>query len=147
MCGRAEGSLVGSETTNKRKFQMKKWVLAAVMALAAPAVASAQDAEAGKAQFNKCRACHQIGEGAKNALGPALNGVIGRKAGTVEGFTGYSEALKASGITWDDAKLTEWIQADDKVVPGNKMIFPGIKDAADAANVVAYIKSAGGEAK
>ncbi len=123
---------------------MNKWVLAAAIALAAPAVASAEDVENGKSQFNKCKACHQIGEGAKNALGPVLNGVIGRKAGTVEGFAGYSEPVKASGITWDDAKLLEWMAADDKVVPGNKMIFPGIKDADAAKDVLAYIKSAGG---
>lgn len=126
---------------------MNKWVLAAALAVAAPAVASAQDVEAGKAQFNKCKACHQIGEGAKNALGPQLNGIIGRKAGTAEGFAGYSEAVKNSGITWDESNLAEWVQHDDKVVAGNKMIFPGIKDPAEAANVVAYIKSAGGAAK
>lgn len=125
---------------------MNKWVLAAALAMTAPAVASAQDVEAGKATFAKCKACHQIGEGAKNALGPVLNGVIGRKAGTAEGFA-YSDAVKNSGITWDEAKITEWVQHDDQVIPGNKMIFPGIKDPADAANVVAYIKSAGGEAK
>lgn len=120
---------------------MMKWVLAAAMTLAVPAVALAQDVEAGAATFKKCAACHQIGEGAKNALGPVLNGLLGRKAGTVEGFTGYSDAVKNSGITWDEAKLTEWVTADDKVVPGNKMIFPGIKDPADAANLVAFIKS------
>jgi len=126
---------------------MKKWVLAAAIAVAAPAVASAEDVEAGKAQFNKCKACHQIGEGAKNSLGPQLNGVIGRKAGTAEGFAGYSDAVKNSGITWDESNLTAWIQGDDKVIPGNKMIFPGIKDEAEAKNVVAYIKSAGGAAQ
>ena len=73
---------------------MNKWVLAAVLALAAPAVASAEDVENGKSQFNKCKACHQIGEGAKNALGPHLNGIIGRKAGTAEGFAGYSDAVE-----------------------------------------------------
>ena len=126
---------------------MNKWVLAAAIALAAPAVASAEDVENGKAQFNKCKACHQIGEGAKNALGPVLNGVIGRKAGTVEGFTGYSESVKkagADGWVWDEAKILEWVQADDKVIPGNKMIFPGIKDPEAAKDVVAYLKSAGG---
>ena len=123
---------------------MKKWVIAAAMVLAVPAVASAQDVEAGAATFKKCAACHQIGEGAKNALGPVLNGVIGRKAGTAEGFTGYSDAVKKAGeggLVWDEAKLTEWVTADDKTIPGNKMIFPGLKDPADAANVVAFIKS------
>ena len=123
---------------------MKKWVIAAAMVLAVPAVASAQDVEAGAATFKKCAACHQIGEGAKNALGPVLNGVIGRKAGTADGFTGYSDAVKKAGEggwVWDEAKLTEWVTADDKTIPGNKMIFPGLKDPADAANVVAFIKS------
>ena len=123
---------------------MKKWVIAAAMVLAVPAVASAQDVEAGAATFKKCAACHQIGEGAKNALGPVLNGVIGRKAGTADGFTGYSDAVKKAGeggLVWDEDKITQWVQGDDKVIPGNKMIFPGLKDPADAANVVAFIKS------
>lgn len=119
---------------------MKKWVLAAAMLLAVPAVASAEgDAEAGKAVFNKCGVCHKMGA---NALGPNLQCVLGRPAGTAEGFAGYSEALKSSGITWDDEKIQAWMEADDKVVPGNKMIFPaGIKDAGDRANLLAYIKS------
>jgi cytochrome c len=121
---------------------MMKWVLAAGIVLAMPVAASAQDAEAGAAVFKKCAACHQIGPEAKNALGPVLTCVDGRKAGTFEGFAGYSEALKNSGITWDDAKLLEWFAADDKVVPGNKMIFPaGVKDEGDRANLLAYIKS------
>ncbi len=121
---------------------MMKWVLTAALVLAAPAVASAQDAEAGKAVFKKCAACHQIGPEAKNALGPKLTGVIGHKAGTTEGYAGYSEALKNSGIVWDDAKLLAWMEKDDAVVPGNKMIFPaGVKDATDRANLLAYIKS------
>ena len=115
---------------------------AAAVALAMPVAASAQDAEAGAAVFKKCAACHQIGPDAKNGLGPDLTCVDGRKAGTDEGFAGYSEALKNSGITWDDETLLEWMEADDKVVPGNKMIFPaGVKDETDRANLLAYIKS------
>jgi cytochrome c len=121
---------------------MMKWVLAAGIVLAMPVAASAQDAEAGAAVFKKCAACHQIGPEAKNALGPVLTCVDGRKAGSYEGFAGYSEALKNSGITWDDDKLLHWFEADDKVVPGNKMIFPaGVKDEGDRANLLAYIKS------
>ena len=121
---------------------MMKWVLAAGIVLAMPVAASAQDAEAGAAVFKKCAACHQVGPEAKNALGPALTCVEGRKAGTYEGFAGYSEALKNSGITWDDEKMLAWMENDDKVVPGNKMIFPAhVKDEADRANLLAYIKS------
>jgi cytochrome c len=120
---------------------MMKWVLAAGIVLVMPVAASAQDAEAGAGVFKKCAACHQIGPEAKAALGPPLTCVDGRKAGSAE-FAGYSEALKNSGITWDDAKLLEWMENDDKVVPGNKMIFPArVKDEADRANLLAYIKS------
>jgi cytochrome c len=121
---------------------MMKWVLAAGIVLAMPVAASAQDAEAGAGVFKKCAACHQIGPEAKNALGPVLTCVDGRKAGTFEGFAGYSEALKNSGITWDDATLLKWFENDDTVVPGNKMIFPAhVKDEGDRANLLAYIKS------
>lgn len=121
---------------------MMKWVIAAGLILAAPFAASAQDAEAGKAVFKKCAACHQVGPEAKNALGPALTCVHGKAAGTHEGYAGYSDALKKSGITWDDEKMLAWFEKDDAVVPGNKMIFPaGVKDATDRANLLAYIKS------
>lgn len=116
---------------------MLKWVLAVAMVAAMPAVASAADAEAGATVFNKCKACHQIG---KNAVGPNLQGVIGRKAGTSEGFT-YSDAMKNSGLTWDDATLKEYLADPKKKVPGNKMVFMGLKEAADLDNVVEYLKS------
>jgi cytochrome c len=121
---------------------MLKWVLAAAALVAVPVTASAQDAEAGAAVFKKCAACHQIGPNAKNGLGPTLTCVDGRKAGTAEGFAGYSDALKNSGITWDDATLLKWFENDDKVVPGNKMIFPAhVKNEDDRNNLLAYIKS------
>lgn len=121
---------------------MRKLVLAISMIAAMPVAAQAADAEAGKAVFGKCKACHQTGEGAKNAVGPHLDGVIGRKAGSAEGFN-YSEALKASGITWDDASLTEWLTDPKKKVPGNKMVFMGLKDPADIENLIAYLKTDG----
>ncbi len=116
---------------------MLKWVLAVAMVAAMPAVASAADAEAGATVFNKCKACHQIG---KNAVGPNLQGVIGRKAGTSEGFT-YSDAMKNSGLTWDEASLKEYLADPKKKVPGNKMVFMGLKEAADLDNVLEYLKS------
>lgn len=120
---------------------MRKWVLAAAMVAAMPVAASAADAEAGKTVFNKCKACHQIGAGAKNAVGPNLTGVVGRKAGTGEGFT-YSEAMKNSGLTWDEASLKEYLHDPKKKVPGNKMVFMGLKDDADVENVIEYLKTA-----
>ncbi|PSC04579.1 cytochrome c family protein [Alsobacter soli] len=115
-------------------------ILAAGAALALSAGAAfAQDAAAGEKVFLKCKACHQIGEGAKNGVGPNLNGVVGRKAGTVEGYS-YSEANKSSGLTWDEATLKEYLKNPKAKVPGTKMIFPGLPNEADIDNVIAYLK-------
>lgn len=120
---------------------MRKWVLAVAMIAATPVAAMAADAEAGKTVFNKCKACHQIGAGAKNAVGPNLTGVIGRKAGTAEGFT-YSDPMKNAGFTWDDASFKEYIADPKKKVPGNKMVFMGLKDPAEIDNLLEYLKTA-----
>ncbi|MFA5900877.1 MAG: cytochrome c family protein [Hyphomicrobium sp.] len=119
---------------------MLKWVVAAGFVLALPAVASAQDAEAGKKLFMKCAPCHAVGPGAKNKVGPELNGILGRAAASVEGFN-YSPALKASGITWDDANLHKWLENPKALVPGTKMLFPGVKDEVERDDLIAYIES------
>lgn len=119
---------------------MLRWLVAVGALFALPAVASAQDAEAGAKIFKKCAPCHSIGPGAKNKAGPQLNGILGRPAASVEGFT-YSTAMKNSGITWDDEKLNEWVKDPKKLVPGTKMFFPGIKDELDREDLVAYIES------
>ncbi len=119
---------------------MRKLVIAAGLVMAMPAVASAQDADAGKAVFNKCRACHAVGAGAKNMVGPQLNGIVGRKAASVEGFN-YSDAMKAYGKTWDDATLDAYITDPKASIPGNKMVFVGIKDEADRKNLIAFLKA------
>lgn len=124
---------------------MRKLVLAAAMVAAMPVAAhAAGDAEAGKTVFAKCKACHQIGPGAKNAVGPELNAVVGRAAGSIEGYK-YSDALKGSGITWDEANLKEWLTNPKAKVPGTKMIFMGLKDAADIDNLIAYLSSQTGQ--
>lgn len=120
---------------------MRKLVLAIALVAAMPVAANAADAEAGKAIFAKCKACHQIGEGAKNAVGPNLTGVIGRKAGSAEGFT-YSEAMKATGWVWDEAIFKEYITDPKKKIPGNKMVFMGVPDATDRDNLTEYLKTA-----
>jgi cytochrome c len=119
---------------------MKKTILALALIAGLPAAAQAQDAEAGKAAFSVCKACHAIGEGAKNQVGPALTGVVGRKAGAVEGFT-YSEAMKAANLTWDEATLSEYIANPKGKVPGNKMVFAGIKDEQKLKDLIAFLKS------
>ena len=117
-------------------------VLAAVVLSAAASHAMAQDAAAGEKEFLVCRACHQIGPNAKNAVGPVLNGIIGRKAGTYPGFT-YSPANKDSGITWSAEELNTYLTDPQKVVPHTKMIFPGIKDEQKRKDVIAFLEQFG----
>lgn len=111
---------------------------AAPVTSAAPAVASAGSAEAGERVFLKCRACHQIGEGAKHMVGPELNGMIGRKAGTVDGYH-FSDAMKNSGLTWDAATLHEYLRNPRLKVKGTRMIFVGLTRDKDIDDLLAYV--------
>ena len=99
----------------------------------------AQDAANGEKVFAQCRACHQVGETAKNVVGPLLNGLFGRKSGTIEGFS-YTPANKNSGITWDEATFSEYIKDPRARIPGTKMIFAGIKEEAKIKDLVAFLK-------
>lgn len=122
---------------------MKSNLFAALLALSAGALASvpvsAQDVAAGEKSFSKCRPCHMVGETAKNGVGPVLNGLIGRPAGSVEGYN-YSAANKNSGLTWDEATFLEYIAAPAAKIKGTKMAFAGVKDPNEAANLLAYLK-------
>ncbi|HXW70908.1 MAG TPA: cytochrome c family protein [Methylocella sp.] len=107
----------------------------------------AADAAAGETIFNqKCKVCHQIGEGAKNFVGPVLNGLIGRKTGSVPDYN-YSEANKDSGIVWDEAKLKEYLANPKAVIPGTKMIFAGLPKESDRENLIAYLAQFGPDGK
>jgi cytochrome c len=108
----------------------------AAASFAAPA--SAQDAAAGKTVFNKCLPCHSIGEGAKNKVGPELNGLDGRKSGTAPGYS-YSDANKNSGITWNEKEFKEYIKAPKAKIPGTKMSFAGITKQSEIDNLWAYV--------
>lgn len=101
--------------------------------------ALAQDAEAGAKVFNQCRACHQVGETAKNLIGPKLNGLFGRTAGSVEGFN-YSEANKKSGIVWSEAVFAEYIKDPKAKIPGTKMVYAGLKNEQQVADLIAFLK-------
>ncbi len=129
---------------------MKRFRLIAISALiliASFRVAAAEgDAAAGEATFKVCRTCHQIGERARNFVGPELNAVVGRKAGTASGYN-YSDANKNSGVTWDEATLTRYLRSPREVVPGTKMAFPGLTGDSDIANVIAYLKQFGPDGK
>lgn len=117
---------------------MKHLTLAALIVLATSTAALAQDVAAGKTSFNKCMACHAIGEGAKNKVGPELNGLNGRKAGTVEGYS-YSDANKKSGLTWDEATFKEYIKNPKAKIPGTKMAFVGISKESEVNDLWAFI--------
>lgn len=101
--------------------------------------------KAGEKVFKKCKACHQVGDGAKNRSGPQLNGIIGRSAAAVEGFK-YSKALKAKadeGLIWDEAALGAFLAAPRKYIKGTKMAFSGLKKDADIAAINAYLSTFG----
>jgi len=104
--------------------------------------AQAQDVAAGENSFKKCLACHAIGEGAKNKVGPELNGIDGRTAGTAPGYS-YSAANKNSGITWNKETFLEYIKDPRAKIPGTKMIFAGIKNEKEANDLWAYLASFG----
>lgn len=108
--------------------------------------AQAQDAAAGEKLFNACRACHQVGETARNGVGPNLNGIFGRKAGSVEGYS-YSQAYKSLDKVWDVDNFTTYIKDPRGVTPGTKMTYPGMKDEANIANLVAFLKQFGPDGK
>ncbi|HKS65055.1 MAG TPA: cytochrome c family protein [Xanthobacteraceae bacterium] len=118
---------------------MQKLALAVVAIIASAAGASAQDLAAGENSFKKCLPCHAVGEDAKNKVGPLLNGLEGRKSGSIEGYN-YTEANKNSGITWNEATFKEYIADPRAKIKGTKMVFAGIKNENEAASLWAYLK-------
>ena len=110
------------------------------VALMAGSAVADGDAAKGEKIFAKCKACHTV-EAGKNKVGPSLAGLFGRKAGTAEGYS-YSDAMKNSGIVWGDETLHKYLEKPKDVVPGTKMAFPGLKEAQDRDDVIAYLKQA-----
>jgi cytochrome c len=118
---------------------VRSCLVAAAIIVGSAASAKAQDPVAGEKDFVVCRACHQIGPSAKIAVGPVLNGIVGRKAGTYPGYS-YSSANKESGIVWTPEELDKYLANPQAVVPHTKMIFPGLKDDHKRKNVIAYLE-------
>ncbi len=118
---------------------MKSLVLGSLMIAATMGMANAQDLAAGEQSFRKCSPCHAVGEDAKNKVGPALNGLDGRKSGTIGDYS-YSEANKKAEITWSEASFKDYIQNPGAKVPGTKMFFTGIKNDKEIGDLWAYLK-------
>jgi cytochrome c len=116
--------------------------VATTLLIVAAGQVRAQDVAAGEKDFVICRACHQIGPTAKIAVGPVLNGIVGRKAGTYPGYE-YSQANKDSGITWTPEELDKYLTSPQAVVPHTKMIFPGLKEEQKRKDVIAFLEQYG----
>jgi cytochrome c len=117
-----------------------KWIAFAA-AVASGCAFAAGDAKRGAQHFRQCMACHST-EAGEHLTGPSLAHVFGHKAGTAEGFRRYSDALKRSGITWDDAALEKWLADPEKFIPGNSMTFQGVRDAQARQDLIAFLKAA-----
>ena len=118
---------------------MRALLLAATAFVVLTGTAQAQDLAAGEQSFRKCFACHRIGPEARHLVGPSLNGLEGRKSGTMEGYN-YSEANKKAEIVWSDASFHDYIQNPMAKMPGTKMAFPGIKDETEIKSLWAYLR-------
>ena len=122
---------------------MNKLLMTALstVALLSPALGEPGDAARGEHDFRACAPCHSL-EPDRNMTGPSLAGLWGREAGSLPSFERYSDALKSSGIIWDDSSLDGWLTDPNRMVPDNEMPFNGIKDARDRADLLAFLKEA-----
>lgn len=120
-----------------RVNQLLLWLAAA---LASMPVLAAGDIERGARAFGACAACHSLEPG-RHLTGPSLAGVWGRKAGSVQGFSRFSAALRSSGVVWGESSLDAWLANPEKAVPENYMLFRGIADAKTRGDLVAYLRA------
>ena len=129
-----------------RSFQLVGLTAFALLVVHGPALAEG-DATKGKAAFAKCGICHQVGPGAKTLVGPELNGIVGRKAASVADYASlYSAGMKKlgdSGFVWTEENIDKWIADSKAMIPDSPMAlaFPGIPDAGERADIIAYLKS------
>jgi cytochrome c len=120
--------------------------MAAISAAAISPPALAQDQTAGELVFKQCNICHQIGENAKNEVGPVLNGIIGKRAGTASDYE-YSPAFRNASLIWDDSAFKEYIKDPKSMFPGTKMAFAGLKDERKITDLLAYLKNFASDGK
>jgi cytochrome c len=125
---------------------MNKLTVAVAALTISIGAAHGQDLAAGATSFKKCASCHDVGEKAKNKVGPLLNGLEGRKSGTIPEFN-YSDANKDSGIVWDEAQFIDYIKDPKAKIPSTKMVFAGIKNETEAKALWAFLKQFGADGK
>jgi cytochrome c len=133
---------------SKERSEMikSKLMVATLFCIGPMTLGLAQDLDAGANSFKKCAPCHDIGETAKNKVGPLMNGLGGRKTGTIPGYN-YSDANKNSGIVWSEETFLDYIKDPKAKIPGTKMVFAGIKNESEAKNLWAYLSQFGAEGK
>jgi cytochrome c len=117
--------------------------VAALLAAAAPLAHAAGDVLRGASAFHACAQCHSV-EAGENLTGPSLARIVGRKAASEPGFSRYSDALKRSGLVWDEPTLDRWLADPAQLVPGTAMAFAGVRQAQTRENIIAYLKTADG---
>ncbi|WP_029029334.1 c-type cytochrome [Salinarimonas rosea] len=119
------------------------YIVAAAAFLAAPGIAAAQEAagdpQAGERVFNQCRACHMVGENAQNRVGPVLNDLFGREAGSLEDYN-YSQAMQDYDVTWTHETFRTYIKDPRGEVPGTKMVYPGLRNDEQVTDLIAYLE-------
>jgi cytochrome c len=122
-------------------------VTALLLLCSISSIAKAEDGDPAKGQkiFMKCQVCHSLDAGT-NKIGPSLHGVIGRPSASEANFN-YSDAMKNAHVTWDAATLDKYLTNPKAMVPGTKMLFPGLPKPEDRANVIAYLQQAAGSAQ
>ena len=133
-------ALIG-QTAMEETMKSRVKIALAIVVFTSPVFAQNGDPMRGQREFRACAPCHSL-EPDRNMTGPSLAGLFGRKAGSLPTFERYSDALKSSGIIWDDRSLDGWLTDPDKMVPDNEMPFDGIKNPGDRADLLAFLKKA-----
>lgn len=129
-----------NQVTAWNRLAVFRPVFFVALVMVAPAAQPQSDAQRGAQAFKTCVACHTL-EPKRHLTGPSLANLIGRKAGTASNFLRYSDALKRSGVVWNETTLDSWLKDPDKFIPGNDMAFPGIKDDKTRRELIAYLKA------
>jgi cytochrome c len=121
---------------------MRKLMVGVAVVAVSAGIAPAQDIAAGERSFQKCRACHDVGQDARNKIGPKLNGLAGGRSGMIEDYS-YTDANKNAGITWNEETFKDYIKDPRAKMPGTKMAFSGIQDEKEATDLWTYLKQFG----